>query len=749
MRALARAERLAARGRHGTAIRLLARAARVLDGRAEPLAAAHCAVALGWIHRNRGRSAEALHHFEHARTLVAGSAVVQATIGTGIVWTDEDRLIDAEALLRSAQSAAALLDDADLEKAAALALARCVLWRGKVEEAAAILGPVLADRPAAGAWALAARVHLAAGATEHAGRAASRALDCAAADRSPRALAVAARAATLVRGAAGDVAGAHQAALDGLAAAAAAHLPLLALRLRAAWLTAHGGKAPSGSGEPARLLARLAAARTRPLPALLRRQIDAACRAPAEEGSSTTSVPGFAVADLRTLLETTHSAPDDRAALQALADAVGAKLRASTAVILTSQDTQVVVRAGRAWGSDPAIAIQAIASNRTVQSAAAPPECASPITYGGETIGALGCRWSAGTVVDLEHAAGVCAAAALAAAASLRSLADRGPAAPPDATWDDLLGTSPSATELRRAILNAARAPFPVLVVGESGSGKELVARAIHRLGPRRHRRICTINCAAISDELVEAELFGHTRGAFTGAITERPGLFEEADGGTLFLDEVGELSGRAQAKLLRVLQDGEVRRVGENMPRRVDTRVISATNRCLEQEVQAGRFRADLRFRLDVIRIPVPPLRDRATDIPALVAHFWEDAASRVGSRATLAPETVAALTRYEWPGNVRELQNAVASLAVHGPRRGRITPGTLPSQLARAATPTPASFEAAREEFERRYVRAALARAGGRRTGAARALGVSRQGLSKMLRRLRIDDEEDPASA
>jgi transcriptional regulator with GAF, ATPase, and Fis domain len=451
------------------------------------------------------------------------------------------------------------------------------------------------------------------------------------------------------------------------------------------------------------------------------------------------------VADLRQLLQTAQSAPDDLSALQALAELLVARLRAAATVIVTAQDARVIVRAGRPWGSEPVVALQALAGSPAVRSGSAPPECAAPITFGGETIGALACRWSAGSEVDLEQASAVCGAAALAAASSLRGLADRASTPPPDVTGDDLLGTSPSAADLRRAILNAARAPFPVLVFGESGSGKELVARAIHKLGPRKHRRLCTINCAAISDELLEAELFGHTRGAFTGAVTERPGLFEEADGGTLFLDEVGELSTRAQAKLLRVLQDGEVRRVGENMPRRVDTRVIAATNRCLEQEVQAGRFRADLRFRLDVIRIDVPPLRDRATDIPALVAHFWEDAAARVGSRATLAPETVAALTRYEWPGNVRELQNAVASLAVHGPRRGRITPGTLPGSLARAASTPPASFEAAREEFERRYVRAALAQSGGRRADAARALGVSRQGLAKMLRRLGIDDGQD----
>ena len=175
---------------------------------------------------------------------------------------------------------------------------------------------------------------------------------------------------------------------------------------------------------------------------------------------------------------------------------------------------------------------------------------------------------------------------------------------------------------MRDAIRRAALAPYPVLIEGESGSGKELVARAIHARGPRRSRRFCAVNCAALTDDLLEAELFGHAQGAPSPAPSaSAPGLFEEADQGTLFLDEAGELTPRAQAKLLRALQEGEVRRVGENMPRKVDARVVAATNRSLEDDVRTGRFRADLRFRLDVIRIAIPPLRERADEVPGLCA--------------------------------------------------------------------------------------------------------------------------------
>ena len=191
-----------------------------------------------------------------------------------------------------------------------------------------------------------------------------------------------------------------------------------------------------------------------------------------------------------------------------------------------------------------------------------------------------------------------------------------------------------------------------------------------------------------LTDDLVEAELFGHARGAFTGAIADRAGLFEHADGGTLFLDEVIELSPRAQAKLLRALQEGEIRRVGETRSRRVDVRIIAACNRSLQGGVAADSFRADLRFRLDVLRIELPALRARSEDIVELARHFWSRAAARVGSRAQLGPDVLAAFARYDWPGNVRELQNAVAALAASAPARGIVRASALPAQIRSGGT-------------------------------------------------------------
>jgi DNA-binding NtrC family response regulator len=314
---------------------------------------------------------------------------------------------------------------------------------------------------------------------------------------------------------------------------------------------------------------------------------------------------------------------------------------------------------------------------------------------------------------------------------------------------ETLVGDSVVMQDVRAQIALAARAPFPVLIRGESGCGKELAARAIHALGLRRHRRCAAINCAALPDELIESELFGHVRGAFTGASADRAGLFDEADGGTLFLDEVGELGVRGQAKLLRVLQDGEVRRVGENTARRVDVRVIAATNVSLEEAVRRGTFRADLFYRLDVVRVRMPALRERRDDIPELARHFWRECAARVGSRARLDGAVLDALARCDWPGNVRQLQNTLAALAVRVPPRGRVGVDDLPPDLRAPEAPepevVPAGLGAARRAFEATYVRNALSRAGGRPARAARDLGLTRQGLSKLVRRLGLEEAPD----
>ncbi len=300
-----------------------------------------------------------------------------------------------------------------------------------------------------------------------------------------------------------------------------------------------------------------------------------------------------------------------------------------------------------------------------------------------------------------------------------------------------LVGISEQMRQLRDAIPRTAASPFPVLIEGESGAGKELVARAVHAAS-RRHGPFVAVNCAALAEELIDAELFGFARGAFTGAAVDRRGLFEEAHGGTFFLDEIAELSPRGQAKLLRVLQEGELRRLGENSARRIDVRLVAATNRPLHAEVTANRFRADLRFRLDVVRLRVAPLRERRDDIPVLAEHFWRAAVVHTGSRAQLAPSLLAALAAHDWPGNARELQNAVAAIAVTAPARGLVRADDVSAAWRAAPSTAPASLDAARRSFEAAYVRAALARCGQRPGATARELGVTRQGLAKLMGRL-----------
>ncbi|HEY0191024.1 MAG TPA: sigma 54-interacting transcriptional regulator, partial [Kofleriaceae bacterium] len=230
-----------------------------------------------------------------------------------------------------------------------------------------------------------------------------------------------------------------------------------------------------------------------------------------------------------------------------------------------------------------------------------------------------------------------------------------------------MIGDGPQMAALRQQIERIAAARSTVLVLGESGTGKELVARALHDASPRRDRRFVAVNCAAIPEALLEAELFGHRRGAFTDAVRDRAGLFEDADGGTLFLDEIGELPLALQAKLLRVLQDGELRRIGDNQPIHVDVRLIAATLRDLGEEVRAGRFREDLFYRLNVLPIHLPALRDRAEDIPALARFFAGRHARRHNlGEVEVTDDAAAVLAGQPWPGNVRELENAIERAVV-----------------------------------------------------------------------------------
>lgn len=455
--------------------------------------------------------------------------------------------------------------------------------------------------------------------------------------------------------------------------------------------------------------------------------------------------------DFVDVLQMCQDIEDERTALARVAAYVRERLQASSVafVVREGNTARVLSRVGSEQAPvqlalrsiDTAVAVRPVACG--------PAEAAHPVRHASEVIGAVWCRWSAGTPVAVTQAATLLGVAAAATAPSLRLAVAR--AAPVVvAAVPELVGDSLLMTRVREAIVCAAASPFPVVIEGESGSGKELAARAIHTRSARADRRFCPINCAAIVDELVESELFGHARGAFTGAATERAGVFEEAHRGTLFLDEVAELSARVQAKLLRVLQEGEVRRLGETQVRKVDVRVVAATNQPLREQVAANRFRADLWYRLDVIRIALPPLRERLEDLPALIRHLWRTLAERTGTRATLGQSAVAALGAYDWPGNIRELQNVLASVLVSAPRGGVIGAAALPQHIGRAATLASASsLAAARRQFDQRFVRAALARAGGRTAPAAHALGLTRQGLSKLMDRLGIDERRPVCDA
>ena len=320
-------------------------------------------------------------------------------------------------------------------------------------------------------------------------------------------------------------------------------------------------------------------------------------------------------------------------------------------------------------------------------------------------------------------------------------------------SFGGLVGKSRAMRSVCSLIEKVAASTANVLIFGESGTGKELVARAIHFNGPRRGRPFVAVNCGAIPETLMESELFGHRKGAFTGAIADRAGLFEQAEGGTLFLDEIGEIPLQLQAKLLRVLQEREVRRIGGNDARKVDVRIVAASNRDLEQEVRSGLFREDLFYRLNVVEVVIPPLRERLEDIPVLVEHFHGKFAQGPATSDLVTPEALKLLMAYPYPGNVRELENIVERALALGDRT--IVPDSLPPQVLRGRQPSSPceamelppdgmDLEAHLDGIEKQFLLQALERAGGVKKKAAALLGLTFRSFRYRLAKFGMDDEQ-----
>ena len=341
--------------------------------------------------------------------------------------------------------------------------------------------------------------------------------------------------------------------------------------------------------------------------------------------------------------------------------------------------------------------------------------------------------------------------------AELKNLVERAlqksPASPPPTAVRDnmppaLLGRTPAMTGVYKQIAHAASADAPVLIIGESGTGKELVARAIHQHSNRSSRPFVPINCGALTETLLESELFGHVKGSFTGAVADAKGVFQTAHTGTVFLDEVGEMSPALQVKLLRVLQEGEVRPVGSSRPVKTDVRIVAATNVDVERAVNEGKFRQDLFYRLGVVIITLPPLRERREDIPLLIERFLKAASAKAMKQVELTPAAVVSLTGYHWPGNVRELENMIERLVVFS-RGSRIDVGDLPPTV----TPRAPALEKrlfddlpTLEEIERRYLMHVLEQVGQNRTRAAEVMGIDRRTLDRMAERFGIPLAEQP---
>ena len=316
-----------------------------------------------------------------------------------------------------------------------------------------------------------------------------------------------------------------------------------------------------------------------------------------------------------------------------------------------------------------------------------------------------------------------------------------------------IVGRSPAMIELYKEIARVAPSRATVLITGESGTGKELVARSVHKHSPRESRAFVAVNCGALTDSLLEAELFGSVRGAYTGAHADRKGLWEEAEGGTLFLDEIGETSPAMQVKLLRALQEREIRPVGASRNRQVDARIVAASNRNLEHEVKEGRFREDLFYRLGVVTLHMPPLRERRSDIPLLAEKFLQRAAAEAGQHLHWNDNVLALLSAYDYPGNVRELQAAVEYAALRA-RDGEVTVDDLPPKLQSAEVRAAAkrsplselySDLVPLEEIERRYLLFVLEATGGNRSRTAEVMRINRRTLYRMAERFGIKLEQE----
>ena len=309
-----------------------------------------------------------------------------------------------------------------------------------------------------------------------------------------------------------------------------------------------------------------------------------------------------------------------------------------------------------------------------------------------------------------------------------------------------LVGQSRQFQELIKKIKRISNSDAPVMITGESGTGKELVARAIHFCSRRSGKKFIALNCAALPELLLESELFGFSRGAFTGATQDKPGLIELADEGTFFLDEIADLSPSLQAKILRLIQEGELRRLGETKVRRINARFISATNRDIEVEVTRGNFRRDLFYRLQVVAITVPPLRERREDIPLLLTHFLNKYREEGGHRCRFfSPRAVEILVGYDWPGNIRELENEVRRCLALFPERELLTeeclsPRFFPNKTVENGQAAPFDYFQAKAEFERRFLHQALTRFNFNKSKTAAEIGLSRQGLFKLLKKHKI---------